>query len=143
MNTGEKKGRNKNNKLFKGGCKKCGKFCHRALDCWVNNNKNNNINENRTARKPRFNGECKNCGKRVHKAVDCWAKKGKEKDDDVDNLFMGATLCGEVQEDNNEEDPKEWLGDSGASSHITHKKKDMTEVKKCEINIAVENGMSC
>ena len=43
---------------------------------------------------------------------------------------MGATLCGYLQEDNNEEDPEEWLGDSGASSHITHKKKDMTDVKE-------------
>ena len=53
---------------------------------------------------------------------------------------MVATFSGEVQEENNEEYPKKWLGDSGTSSHITHKKKDMTDVEKCEINVTVENG---
>ena len=58
---------------------------------------------------------------------------------------MGATFRGEVQEDNNEEDLKEWSGDSGASSYITYKKKDMTYVKKCEINVTLGNGqrMKC
>ena len=106
---------------------------------------NDNRKYNKTARNPRFNGECNNCRKRGHKAVGCWAKQVKEKDGDVDNLFVGATFCGEVQEDNNEEDPKEWLGDSGASSHITHKKRDLTDIKKCEINVTVGNGqkMKC
>ena len=37
------------------------------------------------------------------------------------------------------------LGDSGASSHISHKKKDTNDVKKCEINVTVGNGqkMKC
>ena len=58
---------------------------------------------------------------------------------------MGSTFCGEVQEYNNQEYPEEWLGDSRASSHITHKKKEMTDVKKCEINVTVVNGqkMKC
>ena len=35
--------------------------------------------------------------KRGHGAVDCW--KGEiYKDNDVEKLFMGDTLCGEVQE---------------------------------------------
>ena len=42
--------------------------------------------------------------KKRQKDVDCWAKKRKEKNDDFKKFFMGATLCGEVQEDNNEED---------------------------------------
>ena len=39
-------------------------------------------------------------------SVDCCAKKGRDKEDDIDNLFVGATFCGEVQEVNNEEDIK-------------------------------------
>ena len=46
-------------------------------------------------------GECNNCGKRGHRAVDCLAKKGKEKDDDIKNLFVRATFYGEVKEENN------------------------------------------
>ena len=58
---------------------------------------------------------------------------------------MGATFCGEVQEENDRKYPKEWLGDSGTSSHITHKKKCMTDVKKCDINVTVGNihNMKC
>ena len=44
--------------------------------------------------------------------VDCWAKN-KEKEDDVDSLFVGAVLCGEVSKSNNKEDLEEWLGYSG------------------------------
>ena len=53
---------------------------------------------------------------------------------------MGATLCGEVQEENNKEHHEEWLVDSGASLHITHKKKDMTDVEEWDINVTVGNG---
>ena len=65
-------------------------------------------------------------------------RKGKI-DDDVNNLLVGATFCGEIQEDKDKEYPIKWLGDSGASSHITHKKKDMTDVEKCDINVTVVN----
>ena len=64
----------------------------------------------------------------------------KDKDDYVNNIFVGATLCGEVQEEKNEENPEEWLGDSGASFHITHKKKDMIDVEKIDINVTVGNS---
>ena len=43
--------------------------------------------------KKRFNRECHNCGKKGHRAVDFWALK-KEKEDDIDNLFLGAIFCG-------------------------------------------------
>ena len=63
-------------------------------------------NKNKNNRKPRFNGEYKNCGKIGHRADDCWAKKGKDKDDDIGNLFVVATFCGEVSEEDKEEDIK-------------------------------------
>ena len=34
--------------------------------------------------------------------VDCWVKN-KEKEDDVDRLFVGDILCGEVSKSNNKE----------------------------------------
>ena len=57
LNAGEKKRKNKNIKLFKGKCNKCGKYVHRASECWGNRNKNDNKNDNNAARNPRFNGE--------------------------------------------------------------------------------------
>ena len=145
LNTIVKKWKIENSKLFKGECNMCGNYDHIASDRWRNKNKNDNRNDNKSAINPHVNRECKKCVKRGHKDLDCWAKKGKEKENVFNNLFLGAKFCGKVQEENNEEDPKEWLGDSGASSHITHKKKDMIDVKKCEINITVENGhkMKC
>ena len=62
---------NKNIKFFKGKCNKCGKYGHRASDCWGNSNKNDNRNNNRTARNPHNNRECNNYVKRGHTAVNC------------------------------------------------------------------------
>ena len=53
---------------------------------------------------------------------------------------MVTTLGGEFQEDDKESDIKECLGDSVASLHILYKKKDMIDVKKCEITMTVGNG---
>ena len=41
---------------------------------------------------------------------------------------------------NDKEYPEKWLRDSRASSHITHNKKDMIEVEKCDINVTVGSG---
>ena len=90
----EKKWRNRTSKFFKDNCNKYCKYGHIVSDCWENNNKTDNRNDNKTSRKTCFNGEFKNCGKRGHKAVYCWSKKGKKKDDDISNLFVGATFCG-------------------------------------------------
>ena len=87
----------------KGECKHCENYSHISSECWVNINKNDNRNLNKTARNTHFNGECNNCGKRASRYIDCCTKKVKYKDNDVDNLFMGATLCGEFREENNVE----------------------------------------
>ena len=84
---------------MKGELKKGGQYGHRASDFWGNSNKGNeNRNENEN-RKPRLNGDCNNCGKIGHRAVGYWVNKGKYKDYDVNNLFVRATFCGELQED--------------------------------------------
>ena len=41
LNAREKKWNNNNYKFFKGECNTCGKYDHRAKDCWVNRNKGN------------------------------------------------------------------------------------------------------
>ena len=94
---------NNSSKLFKEECDKCENYGHRSSDCWGSINKNYNRNNNKTSRNTRFNGECKNFGKRGHKAVECLEKKCKEKEYIVNNIFVGYTLCGEVQEENNKE----------------------------------------
>ena len=70
-----------------------------------------------------FKGECNKCGKYGHRASYCRGKKTKTE--------TKIRL---------QENPEEWLGNSGLSSHITHKKKDMTDVETCNINVTVGNA---
>ena len=58
-----KKRNNKNGKFFKGECNNCVNYGHRASNCWVNSNKNDNRNNNKTSINPRFNGGSTNVGK--------------------------------------------------------------------------------
>ena len=89
---------NNNGKFFKGECKNCDKYGYRDSYFWGKNNKgNDNINNKINNKKPRFNRECNNCEKIGHRAVDCWENKGREKYYDIDNLFVGENLCGEVR----------------------------------------------
>ena len=86
--------------FFKGTCNKCGKYDHKAYDCWGNENKGH---KNKNKGKPHFKRELHNCGKKGHKVVDCW-EKNEDKEYDVDNLFVGSKFCGEVSDINNEGD---------------------------------------
>ena len=63
-----------------------------------------------------------------HRAVGCWPRK-KEKEDDVNNLFVGVTICVEVLESDDKKDIEKWLGDIDASFHITYTKKRMTNIE--------------
>ena len=58
---------------------------------------------------------------------------------------MGSTFCGEVQEENYEEDIEEWLVENSKSLHTTYENKEMKDVEKYNINITVGNGqkMKC
>ena len=66
--------------------------------------------------KKRFNGK-KNCRNRDHRYFDCWTNN-KDRDDDIYDIFLEPTFCEEVSEEYLEE----FLGYTGASSHITYKK---------------------
>ena len=76
--------------------------------------------------------ECNNCGRRGYRGNVNWKKKGKQKDDEVDNIFVGATFCVEVQKENHKEDHEEWLGDSRASLHI-NQSKNATSMQRWEM----------
>ena len=101
--------------FFKGTWNKCAKYGQRASDFWRNGKKRN---KNKNNRKPWINRKCSNWGKKFHRAVHCWYKK-KDKDDDVDNIFVGGVFYVEIPNSDKEEDPKQCLWDSSASLHIT------------------------
>jgi hypothetical protein len=62
---GNKKWRPK--KQFKGICKNCGKYGHKAVGCPTKEEEDDDNTHSR-----RFNGKCHNCGKYGHMAKDCW-----------------------------------------------------------------------
>ena len=71
-----------NNKMkkkqgFKGNCRICGKYGHKAADCWENkNNKNKKPNQGGN-RDWIFKGKCNFCGIYGHKERDCRKKKAQ------------------------------------------------------------------
>ena len=75
-------------KQFKGRCRKCGKFGHKAADCksdikkgpWTPSKRNGGGGS-----RGRFQGKCNYCGKYGHKEADCWAKHGKPKTEEINN----------------------------------------------------------
>ena len=110
-------------KFFDGTCNKCGKYGHREYNCC---GKKIKVNKNKNKVKTCFNGEYHNCGIKDHRAV--FLSKSKDKEDDVDNLFWGATLCEELLESNKAEEFEEWLEDSDASLHIQYTKAHSTNI---------------
>ena len=58
-------------KGFKGTCRICGKYGHKASDCWFKDGKNPKNNRN----EKRFTGKCNYCGIIGHKERDCRKKK--------------------------------------------------------------------
>ena len=71
--------------------------------------------------------------------------KNKDKEYDVQNPFVGATLCVKVSESNNNEDLEEWLLYSGVLSHTKHTKMNLTNIKEYNIDVTVGSGqkMKC
>ena len=61
---------------FKGNCRICGKYGHKAADCWENkNNKNKKPNQAGGTKEWHFKGKCNYCGIYGHKEKDCRKKK--------------------------------------------------------------------
>ena len=63
----------------------------------------------------------------------------------MDNLFVGATFCGESTKNSNKEDIEEWLGDSGVPSNIKYTNNKLTTVEEYRIDVTVVNvqNMKC
>jgi hypothetical protein len=100
-------------KGFKGTCRLCGKYGHKATDCWHNKSNNqsqattnptqdkiqNNQNENKNKK------ECKYCKKSGHTVDECWKLKfKKEKDEKNKNEDKKQKIDNDKKEKKEEND---------------------------------------
>ena len=136
---------------FKGKCNNCGKWGHKAVNC-----------PDKNQDKPSGNGDgkgkgkfCKFCRKPGHTIDQCWKlqnKKLKEKleqanisldDDEEEDLAMMALsmddLALETVEEVNELSQL-FIGDSGASVHMTGSLAGMVNLRDCNQSVKTANG---
>jgi len=136
---------------FKGRCRVCGKIGHKGADCWENNKKkgtkpdgkqryNQNGNQNKSNR---FNGKCNFCGIFGHKEIDCRKKKQQQNQSETANTAVEDSECVMMCKPCGEKvDADIWLGDSGASCHMTRSDEGMFDVTDINQEIKIGNGKS-
>ena len=132
---------------FKGRCYKCGEYGHKAINCKADNNISKPRYNNHQSQKhfqSRFNGRCNYCGRYGHKAAECYKKQrdsqarnqnnkrqSSKQDDKATVVLMGV---------DNPENKMEnmWIGDTGASCHMTNDDTNMYDVQT--INETIETA---
>ena len=125
---------------FKGHCHNCGQQGHKSTNCPDRKENTNYIGGKR------FRGKCYHCGKTGHKKSNCWDLHGKPDQANVATTSHGnaeVTLCmNEVTMKAKEMNMDEWtwIGDSGASCHMTNNDTGMYEVQTIQDEITIGNG---
>ena len=141
---------------FKGTCRNCGKYGHKAKDCRnkERNNKNDQRinNNNRDERGPRINGKCNYCGKEGHMEKFCFKKKKDKKNNDESANVAQANNNNEEEEfvmvhsedtmkgKNSKLTENTWLGDTGATTHMHYSLNGMTNIKTADVSITIGSG---
>jgi hypothetical protein len=141
---------------FQGTCFRCKKKGHRADNCPKKNKGGAPNGNNNQKGKNKFGGKCFNCGKEGHRSVDCWEKdENKNKrpkgyktqsekgsaavdgSDIVEFILPSADVMAfpEVQE--LLDDPNIWIGDSGATVHMTPHHQGLVNTREGKPNESV------
>jgi hypothetical protein len=123
---------------FKGRCRNCGKYGHKSSNCKEKkDNKGGRRSEGSKDEKfsKRFNGKCYNCNKFGHRASDCYLKKKSDNEQESDKAELVL-----MAKDNKTMDENIWIGDTGATCHMTNDCKGMTDVKEIKTSIVIGNG---
>jgi Zinc knuckle len=138
---------------FKGKCNKCGKYGHKAAFCETTKGKDDGKKKGKdgddSKPKTRFLGKCYNCGKSGHRSSD-WLAKKKDKDDGA-NAASGDKKGRDREDDDvvlvadfglSAKDLSKdlWLGDSGASCHMTCSDAGMKNCKSINMHIRIGDG---
>jgi hypothetical protein len=161
--------RSTKNKFFKGTCRLCGKYGHRGSDCWTKNNSQTTMptsqQDKDNKEKNKNNKECKYCKRSGHTVDECWKLKNKkereekEKNDDKNkknennkkekkedqDVVMITTLaesytalqCAEYKKKN---DYELWIGDTGATAHMSNSPDGFENIKYIPSRIKMGNN---
>ena len=124
---------------FKGICRSCGNYGHKAADCKKKSDKKPSSNSG-GGNKDIVRNYCK---KKGHKEEVCWAKQKNEKNEQkekseaadialtvIDDFVLSALL----------NDRDYFLCDSGASSHMVNNDKGLFNVSETDKSISMGNG---
>ena len=125
---------------FKGKCRACGKYGHKAEKCWSKKKDNNNGGGGK-----RFNGKCFYCKKPGHRIEDCFKRKREEGEGtgNGNNDVAEVVLMAKENKDIGVElSDNTWLGDTGASCHMRFNEDGMTEMEQIDEKITIGNGKS-
>ena len=140
-------------KQFKKNCRICGQQAHKAEDCWEKEEnkhkrpanwksrlpgKTTTPNTNNSNSTKKYEGECGYCHKKGHKESEC-RKKIKEaaniaqQQNDTDHVMIvdHAMYAG---------NQNTWIGDTGATSHMTNNDFGMFDCSTTSSSVFVGNG---
>ena len=138
-------------KQFKKNCRVCGQQGHKAEDCWEKEENKNKRPSSWKSRMPggqtssnnanstkKFEGNCNYCHKKGHRENECRKKKAENaniaQEQDKEQHVMVANHALYAADSNI------WIGDTGATSHMTNNDFGMFDCSTSNANVYVGNG---
>ena len=136
-------------KQFKGMCKVCGKIGHKGADCFtLEKNKDKKAaymkrmskkKNDKKGKKDKSNIKCYNCEKMGHYSNKCPKKQVKSEDAGLAAVESEVALIANKKL-KDYKDTDIWIGDTGATSHMTHDLRGLFDVRENESNIQIGDG---
>ena len=142
-------------KQYKGQCANCGVIGHKSAVCWLKES-NSHLRPKGWKERKRVAKDkkivCSYCDKEGHLEKYCYKKRddkrARENDSDIeddklheDDMRGGIALSAEIKDDKVKCDCEQmWVGDTGASHHMTCHNKGFINIKTCEDEIQVGSG---
>jgi hypothetical protein len=128
--------------VTKGKCWTCGKYGHKSRNCTEKRQESGTSTS--TSENTKYCGYCKKHTN--HTIEDCYKRKNAEKKKqqqaekanaatENEEAMVTIEYCNAVQDE-----PNYWIGDSGATSHMTNSTDWLTEIEDIDVNVKLGDG---